>query len=415
MSRPIKAVFIYIVVGVIWILVSDRIIEIFTSSLPVEDRLIYQSAKGILFILITAILLYIIVKKLQEKYLASERQYRKLFADNPNPMWIYNVETLRFIEVNDAAIEKYGYSREEFSSMTVLDIRKDEEKTKLLEFIGNLKKVNGTSGEWKHLKKSGEEFNVSIKSHRVWFQNQQCALVLAVDITDKIAQQRRLEEAYQKEIELNEALATHIELIKQSNEENRRFAQIISKISNIVIVTDRGGKIIWVNKAFSEVTGYSFQEALGCSPRALLNGPESLQEEFDIFLENIKTTKMVSCIEMVNYTKEKEAYWVEVTMTPLFDEQGGFEGLIAVENVITERKQRERKIEEQNKVLRQIAWVSSHEVRRPVSSIISLVSLLKTLDGGREKEECLDLLELSSKELDTIVRQITKKVNHAEL
>jgi PAS domain-containing protein len=62
----------------------------------------------------------------------SEQRYRKLFASNPHPMWVYDVETLEFLEVNNAAISNYGYSREEFSRMTIKDIRSHEDIPALL-------------------------------------------------------------------------------------------------------------------------------------------------------------------------------------------------------------------------------------------------------------------------------------------
>jgi PAS domain S-box-containing protein len=66
-------------------------------------------------------------------YLREER-YRLLFDDNPQPMWLFDAETLAFLEVNNAAIENYGYSREEFLQMTILDIRPQEDVVRLISF-----------------------------------------------------------------------------------------------------------------------------------------------------------------------------------------------------------------------------------------------------------------------------------------
>ena len=85
-----------------------------------------------------------------------------------------------------------------------------------------------------------------------------------------------------------------------------------------------------------------------------------------------------------------------------------------VQTLITERKLREEKIRQQNRTLRQLAWVSSHELRKPVSSIISLVNLLREMDEGEERQDCLRLLGECSSELDNLVKDIAKKVNVAE-
>jgi PAS domain S-box-containing protein len=68
------------------------------------------------------------VREAQAALADSERRYRAMFASNPQPMWVYDVETLRFLDVNDSAVAHYGYSRDEFRALTVLDIRPEEDR-----------------------------------------------------------------------------------------------------------------------------------------------------------------------------------------------------------------------------------------------------------------------------------------------
>src|SRR5882757_7446227 len=101
-------------------------------------------------------------KKNSTDLLRSEKRYSDLFNLSPQPMWLYDPKTLRFIQVNKAAIEKYGYSEAEFLAMTIMDIRPPSEIEKVKAFI--LKKVlaenKDTKGEFIHCKKSGEKINV---------------------------------------------------------------------------------------------------------------------------------------------------------------------------------------------------------------------------------------------------------------
>ena len=127
---------------------------------------------------------------------------------------------------------------------------------------------------------------------------------------------------------------------------------------------------------------------------------------------NYRNRKFFTC-ELLNYTKDKKEYWVEINISPLFDHNGNYEGLISVENVITERKQREEKIEAQNKALHEIAWLSSHRFRRPVASIISLIEMLETKDEI-ERSEYMNLLKRSAEELDLATREISDKINEVE-
>ncbi len=367
------------------------------------------------FFILSGFCFYLLSKRQERNLLLSQADYRNVFEKNPNPMWIYETSSYRFMDVNSAAIDTYGYSREEFLQMSVLDIRPPGEASAVKDFIDEIKAGKRNSGRWLHMKKNGDRFYASINSHSMAFADKECALVLAMDVTQEVLQEKRIEESYRKEIELNEALATHIDLIKQSNEANKRFSDIINTISNMVTILDKEGKIVWANKAFVNTTGFSLKEAAGRRLIELLAGPKTDRGLIYEAAAAAREGVAAPSIEIINYAKDGGEYWVEMTLTPVFDQSGTFDGLISVENVITERKERERKISEQNQALRHIAWVSSHEVRRPVSSILSLVTLLKSMEQKAETDECLELLEVCSAELDDIVKGIARKVNLTEL
>lgn len=411
--KPLKIVVIYLVSAVTWIILSDLLLKLFASGMPNADLLFWQSIKGIGFVVFTALILYFLVKQNHDDLATSERQYKELFTSNPNPMWIYNLSNYRFVEVNQAAIEKYGYSRDEFLGMTVLDIRPEEDRAAVIDFIEKIKKRQGNSGYWTHRKKSGEELSASIKSFPVTFNGQKCAMVLAMDITERLNQQRQLEDSYRKEIELNEALATHIELIKQSNEEKRRLGEVIEKINNFVIIAEINGTIRWANKAFLQFSQYHSSEIAGKSAKSVLISADNQEETLNGLSAAMLHHQFFSA-EICSKTKNGEEYWVQTDISPIYNEEGELDCFIAVQTLITERKQREEKIQQQNKTLRQLAWVSSHELRKPVSSILSLINILKDTPDGPEKSECMRLLEECATELDNLVKDITKKVNVAE-
>jgi two-component system, cell cycle sensor histidine kinase and response regulator CckA len=128
----------------------------------------------------------------------SEEQYRLLFEANPNPMWVYSTETLRFLAVNQTAVKHYGYSRKEFLSMTVKDIRLPaevprflEEHKKILNSLETYRQV------WEHVKKDGSQIEVQISSAPILFRNNKARLVLAEDITDSLRAEAALRETTQ--------------------------------------------------------------------------------------------------------------------------------------------------------------------------------------------------------------------------
>jgi PAS domain S-box-containing protein len=124
-------------------------------------------------------------KLIEERLQSSELRYRLLFKANPRPMWLYDVDTLQFLEVNDAAVHYYGYSHEEFLSMTIKDIRPEEDHQALMNHLQRTVEHDGfnEAGAWRHRKKNGEMIEVEIISHTLEFNGHNAKMVLATEIT----------------------------------------------------------------------------------------------------------------------------------------------------------------------------------------------------------------------------------------
>ena len=121
----------------------------------------------------------------EEDLRSSEKQYRLLFQGNPNPMWVFDLETLRFLEVNNATIQFYGYTREEFLKMTLRDIRQPEKS-------GQPKPAAGGTDHgivWRQRRKNGSLVDVEVVWSPMAFGNRFAALTMATDVTER----RRME------------------------------------------------------------------------------------------------------------------------------------------------------------------------------------------------------------------------------
>lgn len=125
-------------------------------------------------------------KKAEEKLRQNEEKYRLLFSNSPLPLWVFDLKTFQFLDVNEAALRHYGYSREEFLSMTILDIRPQEEIGRMIKQAQTIQSGVRHSGIWKHLKKNGTLIDAEINSHDITYNGRQARLVLANDVTDRI-------------------------------------------------------------------------------------------------------------------------------------------------------------------------------------------------------------------------------------
>lgn len=126
----------------------------------------------------------------------SEAKYRNLFDLSPIPMWVYDTATQGFLNVNEAATEHYGYSKNEFLTMTVDDIRPPEEVAKMEEIT--ISTANTKKSIYRHLKKNGELIDVEIQSNEIYFNDKKAGLVLINDISANVYQKNIL--AFEKEV-----------------------------------------------------------------------------------------------------------------------------------------------------------------------------------------------------------------------
>lgn len=149
-------------------------------------------------------------KKAEEAIIASEERYRSLFFNNPMSIFIWDINTLEILEVNDTAQKEYGYTRKEFLSLNMKQLRKKENINKFLVFVEDLKQTKHemiTQGNWKHIRKNGEEMTMEIYSQKITFKERNAVLALANNVDEKIRLENKLaEEREAKQKEITEAV-----------------------------------------------------------------------------------------------------------------------------------------------------------------------------------------------------------------
>lgn len=251
----------------------------------------------------------------------SEERYRFMFDNNPQPNWIFDMKTLAFLEVNEAAIKHYGYSREEFLSMTLQDIRPPKDLPLLLNDI-RLSSVNGLykATERRHIKKNGDLIYVAIASHTVIFNGRKSAHILVHDITDRIL--------------------TEAELIKTKNE----LEKLYNNMDEAVLSVD----LIHMKTLYASIAN---QTVFGRSPAEFLDNPRLW---FDVI--HAEDKPKVETDFLVLYSGEKlnheyriihpngDIRWIEAKIKPTLDENGKLIQIDGIAYDITYRKEIETKL-----------------------------------------------------------------------
>lgn len=175
----------------------------------------------------------------------SEERYRELFNNNPMPMWVFDSRNFHFLEANVAAIHHYGYTREEFLTKTLADIRQDGDPRKLRREVESVRgKLDGIKmGIRRHVKKSGEVIFVDMAWHHINYRNRAAILALAGDVTEKI----RLEEELNEQRVSRQKQITEAVILAQEKERTEIGKELHDNVNQIL-----GASNLYINTAMTD-------------------------------------------------------------------------------------------------------------------------------------------------------------------
>ena len=223
---------------------------------------LYNEA-GKLVSVLSLVLDVTVATRIEEALRKSEAQYRLLFESNPQAMWVYDLATLRFLAVNDAAVRHYGYSRAEFLDMTIMDIRPAEDVPLLEKYLSAEPPEVDHAGEWRHKKKDGTIINVNVTASRLNFGGRAAEFVLVRDVTE----QKKAETA-----------------LRISED---RYRDLVDNSHELICTHDLEGRVLSVNPWAARVLGYPREKIIGINIRDGLL-PE-YRQEFDEYLRTVIT------------------------------------------------------------------------------------------------------------------------------
>jgi len=165
---------------------------------------------------------------------------------------------------------------------------------------------------------------------------------------------------------------------------------------------------MYVNEAFIKMTGYSQEEVIGKTPK-IFQGPKSDTMELKRLGEAISKKQSFETT-IINYKKNGEEFWINMSLTPVANERGVYTHWIAIERDVSIIKNYISALENQNIKLREIAWTQSHIVRAPLARMMGIVNVIKNLEmDSIEYEEWIEHFNNSANEFEKIIKDISTK------
>ncbi len=295
-------------------------------------------------------------KRAQDSLRNSEAQFRYLFEKNPNPMWVYENGSMRFLAVNDAAIALYGYSRDEFLSMTIFDIRSPEEAARAAEAIPTFPLTGfWHGGVWRHRAKDGRPIEVEVVSDDVIYEGRSAYIVAVRDVSERMRVEAALRES------------------------ESRFRQIADSVPGIIWLTDENGRITFLSKAFEEYTGKDREPYYGKT------STDSAHPDDDV-TQTPQYEAAAEARSRLTYEYRVRRHdgvhrWFLDTCVPRFDDSGRFLGYIGMLTDVEDMRVMSEQLHQAQKMqaVGQLTGGVAHDFNNLLTIILGNAELLSEL------------------------------------
>ncbi|MEW6729758.1 MAG: response regulator [Acidobacteriota bacterium] len=309
-----------------------------------------------------------------------EKQYRLVFENTPCPVFIYNVNSFAFLAVNQAAVKQYGYSQEEFLSMTIKDLSLPDEIPSLLNAHDNGKISCSQTSVYQHRRKDASIILVEISFHTMIFNGQLARLALVNDIT----KHKEVENALRKSAE--------------------RYYTVTETAADAIVTITKDGKILFVNLAAERIFGYKVEQLLG-------NNLAMLIPQYPGYLYQTNLSHLNGqSVELPARRYDGEEIQVEISFSVFVKNDKSY--FTSVIRDITGRKLIEKQLQAKQaaeavqQTQTEFLTNMSHEIRTPLNGIIGMTELALKTELSPHQREYLTMVKSSANALLYLLNDI---------
>ncbi len=284
----------------------------------------------------------------------SEERYRQLFRAVPHPVFVYDTQTLSILAVNEAAIRKYGYTRDEFLALTVPDIRLADDLHYSLASPNDSGLPDGPPALRRHRTRGGALIDVEVSSFALSLEGRGVKLALVNDVTER----RKAE----------------IELARSEE----LFRGIFESTSAGVSLTNANGLFVSCNPAFAAMLGRKVEEVLKLTPSSITH-PENLYAE-QILMDEVRSGARDRFTCAKRYIRpDGQFVWVELSFAAIRDSAGEYEYGLGVSVNVTERRMLEDQLRQAQKMeaIGQMAGGVAHDFNNLLTAILGNLALVR--------------------------------------
>ncbi len=360
-----------------------------TLKLGVQDYLIKDEVNPA--ILLKSITYAIERKAVLNQIKSSRENYKSIFDKNPIPLFLFDPSDYKILMVNQASVDMYQYSLETFQNLTALHLMPPAEQARFVAMLSNpgLKSGAVFLGEWRHARADLSEVEVEFTTHDFLLGLTPCRLAVINNVTERNKARR--------ELQMSE----------------NRFRSLVQSGSDMIGILDEEGRYTYKSPTITKVLGYTQEFLLGKSAFELIHEDDLEQVKADFAKVFFNTSVAFKPFRVKDSNGNWR--WIESIVTNLLNDPA-VKGIVTNSRDITEKKKQEdektlliNELTQNNKDLRQFSFITSHNLRAPITNLLSILELI---GHANIKEEAalffIDMFRKSTLQLDDTINDLVK-------